>query len=438
VASFVVENRVWQKDELLPRDALRALQFQRLQELLRRVVRVPFYRGALAKAAVAPEDVRTLDDLRRLPLTTKADFRENYPLGLLAVPREKVARIHGSSGTTGKPTFVAYTAQDRETWADLCARFLVAGGLRQGHTVHICFGYGLFTGGFGLHYGVEKAGATVVPAGSGNTQRQVMLIRDLQADVLVCTPSYALNIAEVAAEAGIEPRKLGLKFGHFGAEPWTEDMRVKIEGQLGLLAFDNYGLSEVVGPGVSGECAVRDGMHVQEDHFLVECLDPDSLEPVPPGEQGELVFTTLTKQAMPVIRFRTRDITRLYREECPCGRPLCRMERVSGRTDDMLIIRGINVFPSQIEAILLGIEGTQPHYQIVVDRRGSMDDMEVQVEVQDSIFSDKVKELEAFERKVRSKIESVLGLTVRVKLLEPGSIERSMGKAKRVIDQRKK
>ncbi|MCD6394923.1 MAG: phenylacetate--CoA ligase, partial [Planctomycetes bacterium] len=379
MVEFVTENRIWDKAETMPREQLRSLQLQRLRDTVAYVKKVPFYEKAFKQAGVTPGDIRSLDDLRRLPFTTKKDLRDHYPLGFLAVGREKIARFHGSSGTTGKPTFVAYTKDDLNTWSDLCARFLVAGGLRAEHTVHIAFGYGLFTGGFGLHYGVERVGAAIVPAAAGNTQRQIMLLRDLEADVLVCTPSYALNIAENLRSMGVDPKSLALKFAHFGGEPWTEDMRSQIEADMGILAFNNYGLSEVIGPGVSGECAARSGMHIQEDHFIVECVDQKTLEPVAPGEWGELVLTSLTKQAMPIIRYRTRDIAKLDESPCPCGRTGVKMSRVIGRSDDMLIIRGVNVFPSQIEEALLRVEGTAPHYLIEVKRPGIMDEITVHV-----------------------------------------------------------
>lgn len=437
MSTFPFENRIWDPAETLPRNELREVQLRRLRECVARVAEVPFYKGAFAQARVTPESIRSLDDVRRLPFTTKEDLRQHYPLGFLAVPREKVARIHGSSGTTGKPTFVAYTANDRDLWANLCARFLVAGGLRPEHLVHICFGYGLFTGGFGLHYGVEKVGAAVIPAASGNTPRQIMLLTDLNADVLVCTPSYALNIAEVAHTNGVDPRKLSLKFAHFGGEPWTEDMRLQIEQELDLMAFNNYGLSEVIGPGTSGECVVRRGMHIQEDHFLVECIDPNTLDPVAEGERGELVFTTLTKEAMPVIRYRTRDIASLDSSPCPCGRTGARMSRVVGRTDDMLIIRGVNVFPSQIEEALLRVEGTAPHYLIEVDRPGSMDVVTVHVEMRPQDFSDKMSQMQALRDHIDREIHAVAGIRVNVELVEPQTLERSVGKAKRVIDHRR-
>ena len=433
---FPYENRIWDPAETTSRDELESLQVDRLKQLVAHLADVPFYRERFAAEGIAPNAVRSLEDLRRLPLTTKADLREHYPLGFLAVPREEVARFHGSSGTTGKPTFVAYTAADVRLWSELCARFLVAGGLRPEHTVHIAFGYGLFTGGFGLHYGVERVGAAVVPAASGNTRRQIMLMQDLGSQVLVCTPTYALNIAEVAAAAGIDPTSLPLQFGHFGGEPWTDDMRRQIESALGLLAMNNYGLSEVIGPGVSGECVARDGMHIQEDHFIVECVDPETLEPVPDGEPGELIFTALTKQAMPILRYRTRDIARLDRAPCLCGRTTVRMSRVIGRSDDMLIIRGVNVFPSQVEEALLRVEGTAPHYLIELTRPGAMDEVTVHVEIDGAIFSDKMSQMQDLRERIGREIASVTGVRMRVDLAEPNSLERFTGKAKRVHDKR--
>lgn len=436
-SDFPFENRIWDPAETMSPTKRRELQLARLQETVRCVADVPFYKAAFVKAGVSADKIRSLDDLRRLPLTTKADFREHYPLGLLAVRREEIARIHGSSGTTGKPTFVAYTAEDLETWANLCARFLVSGGLRREHMVHISFGYGLFTGGFGLHYGVEKVGAAVVPAAAGNTPRHVMLIRDLKPDVLVGTPSYALNIAEEARAQGVDPRMLSLKFAHFGGEPWTEDMRIQIEREMNLLAFNNYGLSEVIGPGVSGECAARCGMHIQEDHFLVECIDPDTLQPVDSGQRGELVFTTLSRQAMPVIRYRTRDIASLDDSLCPCGRTTVRMSRVVGRTDDMLIIRGVNVFPSQVEEALLRVEGTAPHYLIEIDRPGAMDEVTIKVEIRPQDFSDRMSALQELHDRIDREIQSLTGIRMNVELVEPQTLERSPGKAVRVIDRRR-
>jgi phenylacetate-CoA ligase len=437
VTKPTLENRIWDPAETLPRDELRALQARRLGETVRRAARVPFYREALSAAAVDPEAIRSVDDVRRLPLTVKDDLRRNYPLGLLAVPRAEIARVHGSSGTTGKPTFVAYTRRDLETWSGLVARFLVAGGLRSEHLVHVAFGYGLFTGGFGLHYGIEKVGAGIVPASGGNTPRQVLLIRDLGAEVLVCTPSYALHIGEVARAEGYEPGTLPLRFGHFGGEPWTEEMRLQIEHGLGILAFNNYGLSEVIGPGVSGECVARSGMHVQEDHFLVECVHPETLEPVAEGETGELVFTTLTKEALPILRYRTRDLASLDRSRCPCGRTGVRMSRIVGRSDDMLIIRGVNVFPSQVEEALLRVEGTAPHYLIEISRPGTLDEVVVKVEVRPGTFRDDMRGMIEVRDRIDREIHAVTGVRMTVELVAPNTLERSAGKAKRVLDHRK-
>jgi phenylacetate-CoA ligase len=433
-----IENHIRDREEALPRDELAALQLARLRDVVARVANVPFYREAFALRGITPKSMRSLDDLRRLPFTTKDDLRRYHPLGFLTVPRDQLARIHGSSGTTGKPTFVAYTAKDLTLWSDLCARFLVAGGLKSQHTVHVAFGYGLFTGGFGLHYGIEKVGAAIVPAASGNTRRQIEIIQDLGAEVLVCTPSYALTIAETARELGIDPRSLPLKYAHFGAEPWTEEMRQEIESQMDLLAFNNYGLSELIGPGVSGECAMRDGMHLQEDHFLVECLDPDTLEPMPDGEEGELVITALTKEAMPLLRYRTRDIARLDRSPCACGRTTARMSRVTGRTDDMLIIRGVNVFPSQIEEALLRVEGTTPHYMIEVERPATLDQLTVRVEVLPELLSDRMDRMQHLRDRIGKEILTVAGIRATVELVAPRTLERFTGKAKRVNDRRGK
>jgi len=430
------ENRIWDPAETISREDLEALQLERLRDCVARVANVPFYKRAFQESGITPEKFRALEDLRRLPITTKADLRDNYPFGFAAVPRARFARVHGSSGTTGKRTFVAYTAQDLENWANVCARFLVAGGLRPEHMVHVAFGYGLFTGGFGLHYGVEKVGASVVPAAAGNTQYQIELISDLLPDVLVCTPSYAAYIGEVILQNGIDPNDLSLKYAHFGGEPWTEDMRVQIEADMKILAFNNYGLSEVIGPGVSGECYMRDGMHVQEDHFLVECVDPDTLEPVPEGERGELLFTTLTRQAMPLLRYRTRDVASLDRSPCPCGRTGVKMSRVAGRTDDMLIIRGVNVFPSQIEEALLRVEGTAPHYLIEVDRPKNLDEVTVSIEIRPEIFSDRMSEMQKLRDRIDRQIQSIAGLRMKIQLVEHQTLERSMGKSKRVIDRR--
>ncbi|HYN77618.1 MAG TPA: phenylacetate--CoA ligase [Lamprocystis sp. (in: g-proteobacteria)] len=433
---FPIENRIFDPVETLPRPDLEALQLERLRGLVERVAQVPFYRDYFARNDITERSIRSLNDVRRLPFTTKEDLRRHQPLGFLAVARKDLARIHGSSGTTGSPTFVAYTPTDLRTWSGLCARFLVAGGLRPEHTVQIAFGYGLFTGGFGLHYGVERVGAAIIPAASGNTRRQLDIIQDLHPEVLVCTPSYALTIADAARDLGMDPRALPLRFGHFGGEPWTEDMRREIEDELDILAFNNYGLSEVIGPGVSGECAARNGMHLQEDHFLVECIDPDTLETVPDGEPGELVITTLTREAMPLLRYRTRDIARLHREPCPCGRHSTRMGRVAGRSDDMLIIRGVNVFPSQIEEALLRVEGTTPHYLIEVDRPGTLDQVTVKVEIRPGSFSDRMDRMQALRERIAREIHTVAGIRAEVELVEPRRIERFAGKAKRVLDKR--
>jgi phenylacetate-CoA ligase len=432
-----VANRIYDPAETLPRPELEALQSRRLAEVCRRVADVAFYREAFALRDLDPRDVRGLEDLWNLPFTVKDDLRRHYPLGLAAVPRERLARVHGSSGTTGKPTFVAYTKADLDLWASLCARFLVAGGLREEHLVHVAFGYGLFTGGFGLHAGIERVGAAVVPAAGGNTPRQVQLIEDLQADVLVCTPSYALHIAEVARQLGKDPSRLPLRFGHFGGEPWTEEMRGEIERELGILAFNNYGLAEVIGPGVAGECGERAGMHIAEDHFAVECLDPLTLQPVPDGEQGELVFTALTKEALPLLRYRTRDIASIDRRPCACGRTTARMSRVVGRSDDMLIVRGVNVFPSQIEEALLRAGGAAPHYLIEVSRPGALDDVVVKVEMRPETFSDEMRRMVALRDRIDHEIHAITGLRMTVELVAPGTLERSAGKARRVLDHRK-
>lgn len=431
---------IWNEEfETLPREALEALQVKRLKALVERVyATVPFYRRQMDGAGVRPDQIQGLDDLKRLPFTTKENLRENYPFGLFTVPLERVIRIHASSGTTGKPTVVGYTRRDIETWAELMARTLACGGTRQGDVVHNAYGYGLFTGGLGAHYGAEKIGATVIPMSGGNTKRQIMIMQDFGSTVLLCTPSYALNLAEVIADMGIDVAELKLRVGIFGAEPWSEKMREEIEKKMRISALDIYGLSEVIGPGVASECIEgKKGLHVFEDHFIAEVIDPDTGDVLPHGEMGELVFTTITKEAFPVIRYRTSDITTLIPDACVCGRGFIRMERVSGRTDDMLIIRGVNVFPSQIEHVLMGTEGVEPHYQIIVDRDGALDIMEVHVEVNEEIFSDEIKELERLSRRIGGEIKDMLGVSCSVKLVEPRTIQRSEGKAKRVIDNRK-
>ena len=424
--------------ECMPRDELRILQLYRLKKQLRRVYerQLP-YRKKMEEAGITPEDVRSLEDVRHLPFTTKDDFRENYPYGLFAVDMEEIVRVHSSSGTTGKPTVVGYTKGDLETWATLTARVLAAGGVRSKDVVQIAFGYGLFTGGFGLHYGAEKLGATVIPVSSGQTKRQIMIMKDYGTTALVCTPSYALHIAEALEEMGLGPDDLKLRVGLFGAEPWTESMRQEIEKRLGVDATDNYGLSEVMGPGVSGECIeAKSGLHIFEDHFYAEVIDPETGEPLSEGEWGELVITTLTKEGLPLIRYRTRDITRLYYEECPCGRTFIKMAKPSGRTDDMLIIRGVNIFPSQVEEALLEIEGVSPHFQIVVDRKGYLDEMEVWVEASERLFFDSMRKQKELLDKITEHLQQSLGVKVKVKLVEPKTLERTTGKAKKVIDRR--
>ncbi len=425
--------------ETLPREALEALQGKRLRDLVERVyATVPAYRKKMDEAGVRPEHIKSIKDLKLLPFTTKEDLRDNYPFGMFAVPLERVVRVHASSGTTGKPTVVGYTRRDIDTWAELMARTLAAAGVHRGDVVHNAYGYGLFTGGLGFHYGAEKLGATVIPISGGNTKRQIMIMRDFGSTVLTCTPSYALNIADVMKDEGIDPSELKLRVGIFGAEPWSEAMRQEIENKLKLDAIDIYGLSEIIGPGVSVECIEKkQGLHIFEDHFIPEVIDPDTGEVLPYGEKGELVFTTLTKEAFPVIRYRTRDITRLIPEPCVCGRTFLRMEKIMGRTDDMLIIRGVNVFPSQIEHVLMSIEGVEPHYQIIVDRQGALDIMEVQVEVSEEIFSDEIKVLEKLQKRIERELKETLQVSCQVKLVEPKTIQRSEGKAKRVIDKRK-
>ena len=425
--------------ETLPRPGLEAIQLRRLQLLVARVYeRVKPYREKMDRAGVKPSDIRTLTDLRKLPFTTKDDLRDNYPFGLFTVPMEQVVRVHASSGTTGKPTVVGYTAEDISTWAEVMARCLAMGGVTSGDMVHNAYGYGLFTGGLGAHYGAERLGATVIPVSGGNTKRQITIMRDFGSTVLLSTPSYALNLADAMADVGVTPDQLKLRVGIHGAEPWSLNMREEVERKLGIRALDIYGLSEVIGPGVAMECPHSErGMHVLEDHFLPEIIDPKTFEPLPPGEIGELVFTTLTKEAFPIIRYRTKDLSRLYVEPCPCGRTLVRMEKVTGRTDDMLIIRGVNVFPSQVEHVLMGIEGVEPHYQIEVSREGNLDTMAVKVEVSEDVFHDEVKVLETMARRIQAEIKDLLGVTCSVKLVEPRTIQRSEGKAQRVIDHRK-
>ncbi len=429
----------WQPEsECMDREELGQLQLERLESTLNRVyMNVPFYRKKFDGIGFNPEDLRSLDDLQKLPFTTKNDLRENYPYGLFAVPLREVVRVHASSGTTGMSTVVGYSKTDIKTWSNLVARILTAGGITKDDVIQITFNYGLFTGAFGLHYGAERVGASVIPISSGNTKRQIQIMQDFKTSALVGTPSYAMLIADTMMEMGINPNSLSLKYGLFGAEPWSDAMRKDLESKLKIVVTDNYGLSEVMGPGVAGECLEQNGLHIAEDHFLVELINPDTLETARPGEVGELVITTLTKEAFPVIRYRTRDLTRLLPDRCGCGRTMRRMTRVFGRTDDMLIIRGVNVFPQQIETVLFEIEGIAPHYQIVIDRKGALDETTVNVEVSESIFFDEMKKQSELKETIKKRLASELGISVEVKLVEKKTLERFEGKAKRVIDNRK-
>lgn len=424
--------------ECMSREEMRKVQSERLIDCVKRVYNnVPLYREKMQSIGLEPGDIKSVDDLSELPFTYKQDLRDTYPYGLFAAPMKDIVRIHASSGTTGKKTVVGYTKEDIETWAEVVARSLTNAGVDCDSFVQVSYGYGLFTGGLGAHYGVERTGATVIPASGGNTKVQIQLIKDLGTTHIACTPSYALYLAEEMEEAGIKKEDLKLKAGIFGAEPWSDNMRKEIEQRLGILAVDIYGLSEIMGPGVACECSCQNGLHVQEDHFIPEIIDPVTCEVLPEGSKGEIVFTTVTKQGLPLIRYRTRDISSLNYSKCECGRTLVRMERVSGRSDDMLIIRGVNVFPSQIESVLLEIGQTAPHYLLIVDRKDNLDTLEIWVEMNQSMFSDQIKKIEDVERKIKKEVESTLGISAKVKLVEPKTIERSEGKAKRVIDKRK-
>lgn len=429
---------IWNKRcETMARAELEQLQLERLQATVNRAYRnVKFYHKRFEELGVEPEDIKTLAGVRRLPFTSKDDLRDAYPYEMLSVPLREIVRIHSSSGTTGKVTVVGYTKTDLRNWSELVARVISAAGVTRHDVVQVTFGYGLFTGGFGLHYGAERVGASVIPVSAGNTERQIQIMQDFKTTALVGTPSYALHIAETMHDMNVDPRALSLRVGLFGGEPSSEQMRQEIEERLGVLATDNYGLSEVMGPGVSGECVHKCGMHISDDHFLAEVIDPDTLQPVPYGEEGELVITTLTKQGMPLLRYRTRDLTVLNPEPCRCGRTNTRMSKVRGRTDDMLIIRGINVFPSQIEEILFEIEGVEPHYQIIIDRTAALDDMTILVEVSKDVFTDTMSGLMGLEKKIKARMHTEVGLTPNLKLVEPKTLERSTGKAKRVIDNR--
>jgi phenylacetate-CoA ligase len=429
---------IWDRQhECMPREELEQLQLERLQATLNRVYKnVPCYRNKFNTAGIIPEDIQSLADLSRLPFTEKEDLRLNYPYGMFAVPLREVVRIHSSSGTTGKPTVVGYTRHDLDTWSNLVARFMTAAGVTHDDVVQIAFGYGLFTGAFGLHYGTETIGASVIPMSGGNTDKQIMIMQDYKTTVLVCTPSYALTIADRMEKLGVKPQDLALRVGLFGGEPWSEEMRRQIEERLHIVATDNYGLSEVMGPGIAGDCLQKCGMHIFEDHFIPEIIDPLTCEVLPPGSVGELVLTSLTKEAFPMIRYRTRDITRLDHAPCACGRTLVRMQKTMGRSDDMLIIKGVNVFPTQIEEILFQVEGCEPHYQLVIERINNVDRLEVQVEVNESIFFDEMKKQREFVLTVEKRLANALGIGAKVKLVEPSTILRSEGKAERVIDRR--
>ncbi len=425
--------------ETLPREALEAIQLKRLQRVVEKVyATVPFYKKAFDEKGVKPDDIGSLEDLQKLPFTMKQDLRDNYPFAMFATPMQNVVRIHASSGTTGKPTVVGYTRRDIDTWSELMARTLAAAGTHKGDIVHNAYGYGLFTGGLGFHYGTERLGASVIPVSGGNTKRQVLLMKDFGPTVLTCTPSYALRLAEVADDEGVDFKSLKFKVGVFGAEPWSENMRREIEKKLGLDAVDIFGLSEIIGPGVAVECVeAKQGLHIFEDHFIPEVIDPETGQVLPYGEPGELVFTTLTKEAFPLIRYRTRDLSVLYHEPCKCGRTLVRMGRITGRSDDMLIIRGVNVFPSQIESVLMARKDVAPYYQLIVERKGRMDSLGVDVEINEDVFSGDVKDLQPKEREIEKDIKDMLGVSCKVRLVAPKTIQRSEGKAERVIDKRK-
>jgi len=430
---------IWNRHfECMDRDELKRVQSERLVETVERVYfNVPYYRHKMQEAGLGPEKIRSIDDLDKLPYTTKQDLRDNYPFGLFAVPMSEIVRIHASSGTTGKSTVVGYTRNDISTWSEVMARTLTSAGANRNDFIQIAYGYGLFTGGLGLHYGGEKIGASVIPISGGNTMRQIEIMRDFGSTVLACTPSYALYLAEVIQESGIDRSEFRLKAGVFGAEPWTENMRKEIEDKLKVKAIDIYGLSEVIGPGVASECQFQEGLHINEDHFYPEIIDPDTLKVLPEGTTGELVFTTLTKEGLPLIRYRTRDLTRITTSKCKCGRTLVRMDKCLGRSDDMLIIRGVNLFPSQLEHVLLEMSGIKPHYLLIVDRINNLDTLELRVEVDEAFFLDKISQLESLRKTISENLESSLGLSIKVTLVEPKMIERSEGKSKRVIDKRK-
>ena len=433
-----MENRIFNKEmECMPRKELEALQLERLKSLVDYCEKnSEFYSKRLAKAGVTADKIKCLSDIEYIPYTTKEDLRDTYPFGMLSVPKEKIVRVHASSGTTGRQKVVGYTREDLAVWGNVMARTFTAGGVTKSDIGHISYGYGLFTGGLGAHGGSETVGCTTVPVSVGNTKRQIQILQDFGCTFICCTPSYALYIAETLEAEGIDPSTLSLRTGFLGAEPWTENMRREIEKRLGITTRDIYGLSEIIGPGVSFECSEQSGLHVNEDHFVPEIVNPDTGEPLPVGTAGELVFTCITKKAFPLIRYRTHDVCKLSTEPCSCGRTLIKMSKPAGRTDDMLIIRGVNVFPSQIESVLLEFDQTAPYYMLIVDRQGVLDTLEIQVELANEKFSDSVKDLEALSRDIRRNIESTLGIAAKVTLVEPHTLPRSEGKAKRILDKR--
>ncbi|GAB6182642.1 phenylacetate--CoA ligase family protein [Thermodesulfovibrio hydrogeniphilus] len=428
----------WNKEaECIPEEKLRELQLQRLKDVVRRAYeKVPYYKKKFDEVGITPDDIKKLEDIRHIPFTGKVDLREVYPFGMFAVPLSEIVEIHMSSGTTGKPVVAGYTLNDIEIWGEVMARCLTMAGTTKNDIVQVAYGYGLFTGGFGVHYGARKIGAMIVPASAGNTRRQIEIMRDFGTTILTCTPSYALYMAEVAQEMGIEPTTLKLKSGCFGAEMWTEEMRKEIEKRFGLNAYNIYGLTEIIGPGVAHECVEKKGLHVFEDHFLIEIIDPETGDPLPDGNRGELVITPLTREGMPMLRFRTRDITSIIREKCACGRTFARIERIRGRSDDMIKVRGVMLFPYQIEKAILEVQGVEPHYQIIITRPQYLDEIEVMVEMSKETFSDEVKQIENLKKKLEKRIEEIVGIRVKVTLVEPKSLPRSEGKAKRVIDKR--
>ncbi|HRG02899.1 MAG TPA: phenylacetate--CoA ligase [Paludibacteraceae bacterium] len=430
---------MWNKEiECITRQKMRELQSERLRELVQRVYNnVPFYQKKMDNAGVKPTDIKSIDDISKLPFTSKQDLRDNYPFGLFAVPMKDIVRVHASSGTTGKPTTVGYTRNDIEIWKEVVARCFTMCGIGKDDIMQVAYGYGLFTGGLGAHYGAEEVGASVIPISGGNTRRQLQLMSDYGVTALACTPSYALHLADAMAEHGYSLKDMKVKKGVFGAEPWTENMRLELERKWGIHAFDIYGLSEVMGPGVSNDCEFHTGLHVNEDHFFPEIVHPDTKQPVAAGEMGELVFTTLTKEGIPLIRYNTRDLSSLNFEKCECGRTLVRMKKITGRSDDMLIIRGVNLFPSQIEHVLLEMGETSAHYMLYVDRHNNLDTLELQVELDESKLTDTIKDLQILSRKIEHALNSAIGLSVKVTLVEPKTIARSEGKAVRVVDRRK-